>query len=191
MRIERLIAMVFVLALASPALAHDRDDVRRVIVSVERDAIDVLVVHEITDARRVRMLRSLSLRGVGRMERFARLAELQAFEPRVRQGLAIAIDGERQTLRLEDLEVADGARESSGRASLLVMARYSIARSADSSNVAVQNLGAIGRVVVEMQVAPELDIERTNLSERAGDPVVGPRAIEAGAEAAIAFTHRR
>jgi hypothetical protein len=179
-----LLALAFAL-LASSASAHDRDDVRRVIVSVERDAIDVVIVHEIADARRGRSLRALSARGNARLERFARLAELQAFEPRVRQGLAISIDGERRAPVLEDLRVADGAEESSGRASLVVLARYSLAVPARARTITVANLDAIGSVFVEMQVADGMTIERSDLPKRARDPVVGPLAIAPGDDAEI------
>lgn len=180
-----ILALAF--ALVSSASAHDRDDVRRVIVSVEAATIDVVIVHEIAGARRARALRAMSARGNARLERFARMAELQAFEPRVRQGLAISIDGERQAMVLEDLRVADGPEERPGRSALVVLARYSIATPALGRTISVTNLDAMGNVFVEMQVAEGITIERTDLPKRARDPVVGPLAIAPGERAEIAL----
>jgi hypothetical protein len=99
--------LAFAVALTAGSLsvaAHERPERQRLVVSVERDRIELLIAYDLRPgALADRLLGAIDLDRDGRATRpVERLAEAQLLLPRVQRGIEVRVDGHARRLRVAD-----------------------------------------------------------------------------------------
>ena len=181
-----LVAMTLVVGVAvglaaSPvtARAHTFEEKRRVVLSVERDAVEVLVAYELRGGKQAETLRAMwDVDGDGQARtKWEELARGRVLLPRIRHGVVLELDGRRVRLPLVDAHFED-LPERGRVPGIGAVVRFRV--EARATRAALRFLEVRGTVLVEAQLAPDQHLADTNLPRRPGDPVLGPHRAHPG-----------
>jgi hypothetical protein len=165
--------------------AHDFEETRRLVLSVDAEKVQLLVAYEVRPGRIADALRARFDAGDdGVVESgLERLARAQVVGPRVRHGLSLVVDGREVRLTPEQLAFPQPPVEG-GRAGIAAVALYSASLPADvwsggSIPITVRTRGARGQLTLEAQAGEGYEMSGAGLESRSGDPVLGPGALSA------------
>jgi hypothetical protein len=163
--------------------AHDFEETRRLVLSVDAERVELLVAYEVRPGRVADSLRARYDAGddgvvAGGLERLARA---QVVGPRVRHGLSLVVNGRAVPLTVERLAFPTPTIEG-GRRGVAAVALYSTplptdAWDAGSARITVRTRGARGQLTLEAQATEGYEMTGAGLESRSGDPVLGPGAL--------------
>ncbi len=186
-----LVSVFVVAAATTVGRAHDFQETRRLVLSVEERRVELLVVYEVRPSRVADAIRARFDSGDDGIVRtgLERLARAQVVGPRVRHGLSLSVDGRALPLAVERLAFPQAPREG-GRAGVAAVALLSARLPAEawatgSLDVTLRTRGARGRLTLEAQAAPGYEMTAAGLESRPGDPVLGPSALSASGAVAL------
>ncbi len=187
------VAVLFIeaaLAFSAPTgRAHDFDETRRFVLSVEEDRVELLVAYEVRPGRAADAL-------VARFDAnhdglattaLERLARAQTIGPRIRHGIALEIHaaprgrGGELPLSLSRLEFPEPP-DDAGRRGVAAIALYTAAlprrpTAASPLHLTFRTRGARGEVSLEAQAVAAYRLTAAGVPSRPGDPVLGPLQV--------------
>jgi hypothetical protein len=163
--------------------AHDFEESRRIVLSVEPDGVEILVDYALRPGRLFEALEArFDADHDGRATTpLERLARAQTVSPRIRAGWTLTVEGREVGMTLSNLAFPEAPLEGGRRpihAVALYVAPLSRAPSADAPlSLELRTRRARGAITLEAQVAEGYVVTGTGLESRAGDPVLGPSAL--------------
>ncbi len=180
LRIATFALLAAALALPAGGSAHDFEETRRLVVSVEADRVLMMVAYEVRPGRIADGLRArydASDDGVVETA-LERLARVQTIGPRVRHGLSLVVRDEEVPLTIESIAFPAPPREGS-RSGIRAVALYAAELPDDAwgrgpLSVEVRTRGARGQLTLEAQAAEGYEVTADGLESRRNDPVLGP-----------------
>jgi hypothetical protein len=189
------VVIAVVVAVTPLAMGHDRPERRRLIVSVERDRIELLVGYEVRPGSLASELRAtIDHDRDGRASSaWERIAEAQVLLPRVRRGIELFVGGQPRALRVNDFRFRDGSTEGRSRGlEGLVRLDGGPAFGGDGeSMVEIRFRGPEPALTVELQGGEGVELTSTPTTHRttagAAVPVVGPFLLRVGEQAPFRF----
>ncbi len=185
------LSLALTLTLAAPrrAHAHDYDETRRLLVTVNADALEALVVWELPAGPEAELLRGMidldrdgSIADTG----WEPILQTQLLGPRLMRGLSFELAGAPVALVPEQVAYRDGAGEGSRRgfvAMLLLRAATPPAPTADVLRVAIApNTPA---TQLELQLGDGVELVDSPVPPAPDAPVIGPLSLLPGEPTAI------
>lgn len=188
------LTLVLALAFGAPrdARAHDYDETRRLLVTVDTDAIEVLVVWELPAGPEAELLRGmidLDRDGAIADSGWEPIVQAQLLGPRLLRGLSLELAGTAVTLAPDRVAYRDGAGDGARRgfvAMLLLQAARSLPEPPTSATVRVALAPDTPATQLELQLGDGVELVDSPVPPAPDAPVIGPLALIPGAPAALA-----